>query len=244
MLERDEEIRARLREVVEQPGAVADEDALNAVLRRGKRRLLHRRLATMASVVVVVGGIGAGMVTLPALGTAPQKVVPATGGAGDRSTQEAPVRCHGKTALEGSPLWSADTQLIPKTNAVYEQVDLPGAVYEVLPQVEFEGPGRTASVRFSSAAGRGTVALFIARNLDTPTSSPVTSSRSSGAPLKVIGSHQAGDMYSVALHAANGLDYIVAVTTQVAYSPTGEACKTPLLRNDQLIDIAVRAVTS
>lgn len=79
MADDDNDIRAALRELVDEGGPAASEEALHEVLRRGRRKRAHKRVGAVAAVVVAVTGIGVATASLEGLGAGVGPPEPVTG---------------------------------------------------------------------------------------------------------------------------------------------------------------------
>lgn len=73
----DNDIHAGLRELVDEGGPAASDEALHEVMRRGRRKRTNKRLGAVAAVVVAVTGIGVAAAMVPTLAAGPEPIVPA-----------------------------------------------------------------------------------------------------------------------------------------------------------------------
>ncbi|GAB3493568.1 hypothetical protein [Amycolatopsis cihanbeyliensis] len=78
----DDELRALLRRIGEdhRPAAAAEEEVLDAILARGRRRLRYQRMGAAAAVIALIGGLGTGVAALQPEGSGTAERVPAASG--------------------------------------------------------------------------------------------------------------------------------------------------------------------
>lgn len=266
----DEQLRARLRELRDDPAPVPDEHKLDEAMRRGKRKLFGRRATAALGVMVVIGGIGAVTATLPGGGSTPEQAMPATGLTTERSTAAAestpetetvrPTRsgaaCVDKRHPSLPPPSGLDARNSHQALPGQYPDDLAAIVRDVAPDATVtRTTDQKVTAKIRTPAGRGSVRLDIVGLGEAPpdgqwTSTTITHETPTTvrkAPSRDAAGYRAAGTYRVVLRASNDVFYMVTVNRAEARTPTRERaqyCAKPLLSHEQLLTIARRVMKS